>query len=353
MSRELAAVGGLRPEPGAGCPTPTPEACTRRTRGWPCATPATSTPGARRASRSGWCLPSAITACSPDEKDAFFDPAADKIYRHPTFYDIPERGAAPVTMRPADARELRAAAGRRRADPGPAARRVGLVARRNSRRTSRWPTSPSTCSARPARCSAYAGEVEGTGRTEDDLAYLPRRARVQQLRSWSSCPTATSPSHDGAPAAVLELPVELYQTRCSDSRRRDARRRRGQGGQGGRLPPRPCRRSGRCGSATAPRSPTGGCKPGCERVWPYRRRDVPRARPLEPDRSRPVSRWTRRPASGLERVRRRVLRRRRWSTRGRRRWSARRTAGPAHRGHAGTCWRRCSTWHRAHPGATW
>jgi ring-1,2-phenylacetyl-CoA epoxidase subunit PaaB len=31
-----------------------------------------------------------ITASSPDEKDAFFDPAEDKIYRHPTFYDIPE-----------------------------------------------------------------------------------------------------------------------------------------------------------------------------------------------------------------------------------------------------------------------
>ena len=31
-----------------------------------------------------------VVASSPDEKDAFFDPAADKIYRHPTFYDIPE-----------------------------------------------------------------------------------------------------------------------------------------------------------------------------------------------------------------------------------------------------------------------
>ncbi len=35
-------------------------------------------------------LATAITASSPDEKDAFFDPAADKIYRHPTFYDVPE-----------------------------------------------------------------------------------------------------------------------------------------------------------------------------------------------------------------------------------------------------------------------
>jgi ring-1,2-phenylacetyl-CoA epoxidase subunit PaaB len=32
---------------------------------------------------------SAITASSPDEKDPFFAPAADKAYRHPTFYEIP------------------------------------------------------------------------------------------------------------------------------------------------------------------------------------------------------------------------------------------------------------------------
>ena len=37
-----------------------------------------------------WVLPSnAITASSPDEKDSFFEPAADKVYRHPTFYDLP------------------------------------------------------------------------------------------------------------------------------------------------------------------------------------------------------------------------------------------------------------------------
>ena len=27
---------------------------------------------------------------APEERDSFFDPAADKIYRHPTFYDVPE-----------------------------------------------------------------------------------------------------------------------------------------------------------------------------------------------------------------------------------------------------------------------
>ena len=39
-----------------------------------------------------WVVPTrAITASSPDEKDPFFEPAADKAYRHPTFYDIPDR----------------------------------------------------------------------------------------------------------------------------------------------------------------------------------------------------------------------------------------------------------------------
>ena len=38
-----------------------------------------------------WVVPAnAITASSPDEKDAFFDPAADKVYRHPTFYQVPD-----------------------------------------------------------------------------------------------------------------------------------------------------------------------------------------------------------------------------------------------------------------------
>ena len=32
----------------------------------------------------------AITASNPDDKGELFDPAADKIYRHPTFYDIPD-----------------------------------------------------------------------------------------------------------------------------------------------------------------------------------------------------------------------------------------------------------------------
>lgn len=31
-----------------------------------------------------------IIASSPDNKDSLFDPANDKVYRHPTFYTIPD-----------------------------------------------------------------------------------------------------------------------------------------------------------------------------------------------------------------------------------------------------------------------
>lgn len=31
-----------------------------------------------------------LRASSPDEKDPFFAPSGDKVYRHPTFYSIPD-----------------------------------------------------------------------------------------------------------------------------------------------------------------------------------------------------------------------------------------------------------------------
>ncbi|AUR01678.1 MULTISPECIES: 1,2-phenylacetyl-CoA epoxidase subunit PaaB [Roseobacteraceae] len=45
----------------------------------------------RKEGVSIWVVPSsAITASAPSEKGALFDPAEDKVYRHPTFYDIPD-----------------------------------------------------------------------------------------------------------------------------------------------------------------------------------------------------------------------------------------------------------------------
>lgn len=38
-----------------------------------------------------WVVPSnAITASDPADREAMFEPMADKIYRHPTFYDLPD-----------------------------------------------------------------------------------------------------------------------------------------------------------------------------------------------------------------------------------------------------------------------
>lgn len=31
-----------------------------------------------------------ITASNPDDQESLFDPAKDKVYRHPTFYNLPE-----------------------------------------------------------------------------------------------------------------------------------------------------------------------------------------------------------------------------------------------------------------------
>jgi ring-1,2-phenylacetyl-CoA epoxidase subunit PaaB len=38
-----------------------------------------------------WVVPSAaITASDPGDRASFVDPMADKIFRHPTFYDLPD-----------------------------------------------------------------------------------------------------------------------------------------------------------------------------------------------------------------------------------------------------------------------
>ncbi|NMM42873.1 1,2-phenylacetyl-CoA epoxidase subunit B [Rhodospirillaceae bacterium KN72] len=45
----------------------------------------------RREGESVWVvLASDIHASQPEERGAFFDPADDKIFRHPTFYTVPD-----------------------------------------------------------------------------------------------------------------------------------------------------------------------------------------------------------------------------------------------------------------------
>jgi ring-1,2-phenylacetyl-CoA epoxidase subunit PaaB len=37
-----------------------------------------------------WVVPAhSISASNPEDADSFFDPMNDKVYRHPTFYEMP------------------------------------------------------------------------------------------------------------------------------------------------------------------------------------------------------------------------------------------------------------------------
>ena len=41
--------------------------------------------------RAIWVVPSnAIVSSNPGDEESFFDPSDDKVYRHPTFYEVPE-----------------------------------------------------------------------------------------------------------------------------------------------------------------------------------------------------------------------------------------------------------------------
>ncbi len=45
----------------------------------------------RQEGTSIWVVPAeAIVASNPDDSEEFFDPMNDKVYRHPTFYTMPE-----------------------------------------------------------------------------------------------------------------------------------------------------------------------------------------------------------------------------------------------------------------------
>ena len=45
----------------------------------------------RKEGVSIWVVESTqITASNPEKSDELFDPAEDKIYRHPTFYEVPD-----------------------------------------------------------------------------------------------------------------------------------------------------------------------------------------------------------------------------------------------------------------------
>ena len=73
-----------------GSPTNMSVRCMRPTPRWRCRPRATSTPAAARGCRSGWCRRVRSPPPIPSEKGMMFEPAESKIYRHPTFYEVPD-----------------------------------------------------------------------------------------------------------------------------------------------------------------------------------------------------------------------------------------------------------------------
>ena len=145
---QLAVVGGLRPRQARPVPQPRGQPA-RAGRGEALRNAATSTPPQEGVSI--WVVAATdITASSPDEKDSFFDPAADKVYRHPTFYGYPTRWSTYGSRGPTT--DVHAYALGLGDDALILAQRLGTGSpeRPRSRRTSPSGTSGSTCLARPA-----------------------------------------------------------------------------------------------------------------------------------------------------------------------------------------------------------
>ena len=192
-----------------------------------------------------WVVPAAdITASSPQEKDAFFDPAADKIYRHPTFTRCPKGPNTYDRFR----------------------RVLGLAddALIASHRLSEWSSQAHDLEEDIALSNialdllgqarlllTLAGELEGAGRDEDALAYL------RDEREFLNVQLVELPRGDFAVTVVRMLFFSAYQALLYETLS-------AQGGRLGEIAARHSKRSpttwitppsGCGGWATAPRSP--------------------------------------------------------------------------------------------------
>ena len=199
---------------------------------------------------------------------------------------------------------------------------------------------------------AYAGEIEGKGRSRRGCARLPaRRARLQQ-RAAGRAAERRLRRHHGAPAALRGVHAPLS-AGAAEVRRYAPRRDRGQGGQGDGLSRAPRRRVG---------DPTGRRHRGEPRARRRRARTSCGRTPAS------CSRWTKASAAlvregvavdretirpiweaTLDRVLGEATLARARPTAGCRRAAA----SGRHSEHLGHLLAEMQVLHRAHPGATW
>ena len=173
--------------------TCTSASCTRPTPRWRCATPATSTPAARRASRSGSCPPPRSPRQQPGREGRVLRPGRRQDLPAPDVLRRPRRGASTCDACPTSFDLRRSRPRRRRARLRPAA---GLVdqpraAARGGRRAGQH-------RPRPARPGPLAAALRRRGRGRRPQRGRPRlparRARVPQRAARRAAATATSRS---------------------------------------------------------------------------------------------------------------------------------------------------------------
>ena len=304
-NRDLAAVGGLRARQPRPLPRARRLAARARRRHGACATRATSTRAAARASRSGSCPPTRSPRATPTRRARSSRaprarttatrllhevrggeaPVSDDRAR-PTHGDVTRRPAqrsprssrapasrAPGTRRLADVARVRAAARRRRAHARPAARRVDRPrARARGGRRARQHR------ARPARPRPLAAALRRHARRAAARTTSPTGATSPSSAApgSSSSRTATSRTRSRGSSSASVYQFELY-SRAQRVDRRDARGDRREGGEGGRLPPRP-RRAVDAAPRRRHRRVAPPHDPRGRRHLAVRRRAVPRRR---------------------------------------------------------------------------
>ena len=248
-----------RSSSGPAAASPTSAACTRRTPQMALRNARDVYTRRRRASRSGSCRPPRSPRPARTRRTRSSTRPADKVYRHPTFYDVPEGVRAPVTTSTTLASTPTSLG--LGDDALVLAQRLGeWISRRAAARGGRRAGQHRARPARPGahRCSATPASSRAPGRDEDDLAYL------RDEREFRNVQLVELPNGDFAVTMARQLVFSTYQYELYTALLTSADATLA--GVAGR----PSRRStttattppsGCCGSATAPTSRTAGCRP--------------------------------------------------------------------------------------------
>ena len=249
----------------AACRTPTSAACARPTRTWRCATPATSTPAARRACRSGSSAPTDDRREQPRREGRVLRPGRRQALPAPDVLRGARGADAPVSCDDAVDLDTSAYCLRLGDDALVLGQRLcewaaRVAADRGGRRAAQPRARPARRGAQPAdprRRARGRGPRRGRPRVPARRARLHLRAAVRgrgrRLRPHDGPPAARV----GLPAAAVAGAVAPAPTRCSRASRARRSRRRPTTST--------TRAAGSCGSATAPRSRTAACRPASTR----------------------------------------------------------------------------------------